>query len=332
MSANKVPVSVMNNEIIHNLQNGGTEKVAAASTEMTRTQLREDAFVYGIFGDQVMKATDDMLIRSVALNGQNVIPAELEPDSPGAKYVPLQTVPEGEYIQGSMYEIPMARIMTKEYKKDVDELRSFKTDLRKVLIDNAIKDGQAELDGKFISTVNSIVEDTVDPSDYVTPTGAPGDLQRITGKVQWIEVSGGLTRVNYVEARKLMAKGSSFPDMENKYVLKNGCALMHINTGEDFLKWGRDEFGGDGAQEGVDKGLVRDNWFGLKTIFTIKAAQVPENRIYFFAEPEFLGKFYYLTDWTMYVKTEGVVTSSYATWYGGFAIANLASCVRVDFV
>lgn len=332
MSGKAIPMNVMNQEIINDLQHGNAQKTAAAASEMTRTQLREDAFVYAIFGDQVKKATDDMLIQSVALNGQNVISAELEPDAPAAKYVPLQTLPEGEYIQGSVYEIPMARIQTPEFVKDVDELRSFKTDLRKVLIDNAIKDGQAELDGKFISTVDSIVTDTVDSADFTTPTGVAGDPQRITGKVQWVELSGGISRVNWVEATKIMSKGSIRPGLENKYVLRNGCALMHLNTAKDFMKWGRDEMGGDGAQEAVDKGLVRDNWMGVKSIFTIKAGIVPEDRVYFFAEPEFLGKFYYLTDWTMYVKTEGVNTKSYATWYGGFAIGNIASCVRVDFV
>ena len=87
---------------------------------------------------------------------------ELEPDSPGAKWVPLQSVPDGEYIYGSRYQIPFARVLTRKYTKDIDELRTYKQDLRKILADNSIKDALAEIDGKFIGTCNAITDNGTD--------------------------------------------------------------------------------------------------------------------------------------------------------------------------
>jgi hypothetical protein len=148
-----VPTAVMNARILEQLERGEVKMAQDAATDFTRLQVREESFMFKILPPE--KATDDMLNR--ALDERLQIIWEVEPDNPASKWVPLQTIPDGEYITGSRYIIPFARVLTPKFVKDVDELRTYRQDIRKILTDNSIKDGLAEIDGKGIDTVNSIV-------------------------------------------------------------------------------------------------------------------------------------------------------------------------------
>lgn len=319
MSDQNVPTSVMNKRILEDLERGEVKRAQDASSGYTRTQLREDSFAFKILPPET--ATDDMLRPSLEHDKLEII-WELEPDSPGAKWVPFQTVPEGEYIWGSRYLIPLARVVTPKYEKDIDELRTYKTDLRKVLTENSIKDGLKEIDGKFIEICNSIVEDTA---------GGVGTAQNFTGKIQWRTYAGGLVRDNWAEAKKLLLGGSTYAGMEDKFVLRNHIALMNDVTAQEIIKWDRNEAGGDLSEELIREGLVLDKIAGVKTIYTIKKSLVPDGTVYFFAAPEFLGKCFYMTDWTMYMKKEAFFIEMFSYWLGGMAIGNVAGVCRADF-
>jgi hypothetical protein len=309
-----VPVHMLNQRILDHLDRGEVEKVAQASSDYTRIQVREDSFAMKILVPQ--KATDDMLDRD--LDERLRIIEELEPDSPGAKWVPLQDVPDGEYIYGSRYQIPFARVLTPKFTKDIDELRTYRQDIRKILTQNAIKDGLAEIDGKFIETCVAIAEDT---------SGSVPGQQSFTGKVQWIAMSGGLTKDNFVEAKKMLPRGNA----QGRFRLRNYIALMNDVTAQDWLKLDHDEIGNETVTRFFNEGLTTDTYLGLKCIFTIKDDLVPDNRVWFFAAPEFLGKAYYLTDWTMYMKKEAYFIEMFAYWLGGFAIGNVAGVCVADF-
>jgi hypothetical protein len=309
-----VPVHLLNQRVLDYLDRGEVEKVAQASSDYTRIQLREDSFCMKILTPQ--KATDDMLDRD--LDERLRIIEELEPDSPGAKWVPLQDVPDGEYIYGSRYQIPFARVLTPKFVKDIDELRTYRQDIRKILTQNAIKDGLAEIDGKFIETCVAIAEDT---------SGSVPGQQSFTGKVQWIAMSGGLTKDNFVEAKKMLPRGNA----QGRFRLRNYIALMNDVTAQDWLKLDHDEIGNETVTRFFNEGLTTDTYLGLKCIFTIKDDLVPDNRVWFFAAPEFLGKAYYLTDWTMYMKKEAYFIEMFAYWLGGFAIGNVAGVCVADF-
>lgn len=326
-----VPVPVMNRAIIDSLERGETKKAADASTGMTRTQLREGSFAFKILKPE--QATNDMLVPSL-VHDKPMIYWEIEPDSPGAKWVPFQTVPSGEYIWGSRYVIPMARIVTPKYEKDLDELRTYKTDLRKVLTDNSIKDGLSEIDGKFIALCDGIVTDTCDPDNAFAadaPGGVAGHPNAFTGKVQWMTFNGGLTRENLAEAKKMMLRGSTFTGMADKFHLRNNLALMNEITAQELLKMRRDHSGGDLSETMLQDGLTMEKIFGMQILYTIKSGLVPTGTIYFFAAPEFLGKCFYLTDWTMYMKKEAFMVEMFSYWLGGMAIGNVAGVCRADF-
>ena len=309
-----VPVQVMNQRVLDFLNRGETVKVAQAASDYTRIQIREDSYAMKILVPQ--KATDDMLDRDI--DERLRIIEELEPDAPAAKWVPLQTIPDGEYIYGSRYVVPFARVLTPKFTKDLDELRTYRQDIRKILTQIAIKDGLAEIDGKFIGTCKAIVEDTA---------GSTPGAQKFTGKVQWIAASGGLTKDNLVEAFKMLPRGNE----DGKFRLRNWLMLMNDVTAQDLKKLSILDIGNENVTKVWNEGLTTDSTMGLKAIFTIKDDQVPDNRVYFFAAPEFLGKAYYLTDWTMYMKKEAFMVEMFSYWMGGYAIGNIAGVAVADF-
>ena len=316
MDTQNVPTPVMNAQILQELTrdgDAGVKMAQSAATNYTRTQIREDSFAFKILPPE--KATDDMLDRDLTENLGIIW--ELEPDSPAAKWVPFQTVPDGEYIKGSRYRIPFARIETPRFHKDIDELRTTRQDIRKILTDNAIKDGLAEIDAKFMATVNSIVFNAA----------GPGEPNAVTDKVQWIDIKDGLNRDGFADALKMLPRGNK----DGKFRLRNYCCLMNEVTAMDFLKLDHDEVGGEKSQDFFLNGLTTDTVMGLKCLFTIKSDLVPDNYVYFFAEPNFLGKCFYLQDWTMYMKKEAFLIDMFSYWLGGMAFGNVAGMALARF-
>jgi len=313
METQNVPTSVVNARILEYLDRDEVKKAQDAATDYTRTQIREESFAFQLLPPE--KATDDMLDR--ALDERLQIIWELEPDSPAAKWVPLQTIPDGEYIWDSRYIIPFARVLTPKFVKDVDELRTTRQDIRKILTDNSIKDGLAEIDTKYMETVNSIVFD------------APGAglASNVTGKVQWIDTTDPLNRSSFAEAKKMLPRGNS----DGKFRLRNYACLMNDVTAQDWLKLDRNAVGGDLSEDFFRNGLTTDTFLGVKSIFTIKDDLVPDNYVYFFAAPEFLGKCFYLTDWTMFMKKEAFFIEMFSYWLGGFAFGNVAGMAVARF-
>ena len=213
-----IPTPVMNSKILESLDRDQVKTAQDASTDYTRIQIREESFAFKILPPE--KATDDMLDR--AIDERLQIIWEIEPDSPAAKWVPLQTIPDGEYITGSRYIIPFARVLTPKFVKDIDELRTTRQDIRKILTDNSIKDALAEIDSKWINTVNSIVFNAPE-------AGAPNN---VTGKVQWVDFTDGLDQTSFAEAKKLLPRGNA----NGKFRARNYICLMNDVTAQDWLK------------------------------------------------------------------------------------------------
>jgi hypothetical protein len=203
------------------------------------------------------------------------------------------------------------RIVTPRFTKDVDELRTWVMDIRQVLSDNAIKDMLAEEDGKFITAVNSALvgADTVVPA-----SGVP----------QWVTIAGGITRDTLQDAFKVMPK--------TPWHLEVHTVLINNVTIREIFKWGRDEMGGDFAQDIVKNGWSEQEFMNARWIITIKRDLVPDDTIYGFSDPKFIGKSFLLEDTTMYIKTGGLPLEFFAYETTGGTIGHTGGLMRVDFV
>jgi hypothetical protein len=303
--------NVFNQTFLDNIEAGNVKMAQAGADEFVRMKMREDGFTRRILEPQ--QITNDMLDRQVDTD-KPVMVLDKEPDSPAAITVPFGTVPENTYIYGPRYRVMFDRIMTPRFTKDIDELRTYDMDIRQIMSDNSVKDMTAEEDAKFIAAVNTILSNG---------TGLANQTSSITGAVQWRTISGGITRDSLVEALKVMNDTSAH--------LEPAIALCNHKTAKEVLKFTRNEAGGDLSQDMILNGFAERDFLTTKWVVTIKRDLVPDNTIFYFADPKFLGKFFVLEDSTMFIEKKAFMLEWFAYELIGGAIANAAACARVDF-
>lgn len=297
-----------NNLLLSYLETPGLEKKAADSLNaFTRVQMREDSFSRKIL--ELVEISNDELDRAVDTDlPQKII--DKEPGGPPAFSTSFGTLPINFYIKAPRYRVLFDRVLTHRFTKDVDELRTYDMDVRQVMSDNAIKDMLAEEDGKFLTSVNSAL-------------GSKDTNHPIAGVPLYVGISGGMTRENVVESLKTMNK--------TPYRLESHTALTNFVTIKEFMKWGRDEMGGDFSQDVVKNGWSEVNFLGQRWIVTIKRDLVVDDTVYYFADPKFIGKSFVLENTTMYIKREAFMLEWFAYETIGQAIGHMGGLSRVDF-
>lgn len=305
----------------------GYNKAAAdAASEYTRVFMREESFLDKILPPILVG--NDELDRQVDTD-KPVIIVDKEPASPAAISVPFGQLPVNRYIRGPRYRVLFERILSPRFTKDVDELRTYDMDIRQVLSDNSIKDMAAEKDGKWIALCDSTP--VIGPVGYGTLTasddgaGTQGDPTGLgSGKFRnyILEDANGISRETVTEMMKIMP--ATVSRLETQTVLVNNITI------KDVLKWGRDEIGGDLAEEVLINGWSERMFMGCRWIITIKRDLVPNNTFYLFTEPKFLGKHFLLEDTTMWIKKEAFLLEFFAYQTSGASIGNVngvAKCV-----
>ena len=295
-------------DAINNAGDGFLKNASEAGTQMIRKRLRENGFTRLILPFKQVSDADLNYLPDTELP---VIVEEMEPDSPGAKAIPFNDTADSAFYRGDKFVVYFCKITTPEFVKNVDELRTYKNDLRQVITDNSLKDIHTEEDSRTINEVDTIVGSVggVGASDYQ----------------QNFEISGGIKRSNYKEVL------NHLEDRE----LNNGLFLMNRHTAKEFLEWDRTEFGGDIAEKLALDGLTaltEAKIFGVRHAFTMKRGIVPDNVLYQFAEPNFLGRAYVLQDVTMYVEKKKDILRFSAHEKIGITFANVSACNKTTFV
>jgi hypothetical protein len=113
--------------------------------------------------------------------------------------------------------------------------------------------------------------------------------------------------------------------------LASETCLTNMVTWMEFMKWGRDEVGGDMAQQAVKDGTIEaENFLGRRWIVTIKRGQVPDDAVCQFANEKFLGKNLTLEEPTMFMKREAFfIEYFFYAAYGG-AYGHIGGLFRTD--
>lgn len=308
---NEPSARLINNTVLDQLESKdpGIQKQAADNiNDYLRMKLREDEIFARILPP--LPVSNDELDRQVDTD----LPVKVldkEPDSPGAITVPFASLPENRYIYGPRYRVMFDRVLTPRFTADVDKLRTYDMDIRQVLSDNALKDMMAETDGKFIRTVNQLL------------LGVGVTIPE-TGAVQWLQIHGGITRENLAEAMKTMPRTNKRINVAT--VLINQVSIW------DVVKFTREEIGGDMSQRLFENGFTEEMIMGKRFIVTIKRDLVPDDTIFLFAEPKFLGKYLVLEDTTMYIERKAFLLEFFAYKTCGASLGNVAALGRVDFI
>lgn len=299
---------MMNETLFESLRVPGMEKKAIdAVNDFVRYRVREDGFLRKELPP--IKIGNDELDRRLESDKPYKI-VDREPDSPASVTVGFGTLPNNLVIRGPRFPVGFARIETPRFTKDVSELRTYIMDIRQILSDNSVKDILAEEDGKWTRAKTLALVG----ADQVVPQ---------TGVVQWETIPGGISRDTFEDALAIMPK--------NPTHLEAATALVNNVTIREFMKWGRDELGGDMAQDVIKDGWKATRFGGVDLIITIKRNLVPDDRMEMTADPKFLGKFYTLEDVIMYLKREAFMLEFFAYEEIGCSIGNTGALARADF-
>jgi hypothetical protein len=288
--------------------NGGLDKLASAGGSYIRRRLRENGFLRKIMPPKTITNAELTYLPDSELPA---IIEEMEFDSPGAKSIPFNESADTELFYGSKFATYIFKITTPEFTKNIDELRTYKNDPRQIVTENSLKDLQTEEDTQATNTWDEMV-------------GSANSTDSASGEIQNRAYEDTISRSSYVNIL------SHLEDLE----LNNGVFLLNRKTAKAFLKFNRTEVGGDLSERMFTDGLTalqEFTIFGVRHLSTIKRNLVPDNVVWQFAEPNYMGRFYVLQDVTMYVKRDKDILRFSAQEKIGFSIPNVRSVYRTEF-
>ena len=303
VAGEEMPLEVFNSKVLEALNVSGIAKKASdLSSAYIRMINREDGFLRKILPAESVSENDFWRDPN---SDRPAVMVTIEPTGSPAVSLPFNSNAEIQYYYASKAIIPFFDIKTPRFQKNVYELMTYKdVDLRKVVVDNALKDMQKCEDAGFIGNVDTIVGANSNEAVYKFDTG--------------------LTRATWVEVSKIMGKK----------MLRNGIALMNDATFREFGKLDRSAIGGDLSEklfkEGM-AGLGDSKVFGMNILSTLKADIVNDNVCYLFTEPDYLGKLYELQKPTMYVSREEDILTVNCNEKIGCSIVNTAGVNKIIF-
>lgn len=306
MAQTKLSAAQSNKAFFGLLEGGNVKEAQDMVTDFTRIRIRESSFFEKVLPS--VKISDDELTPQLGTD-KNVKLVEREPNSPAAITIPLGTQPVQYYFRGDRYPVFFDRIVTPKFTKDVSELRTYGMDIRQVLSDNAILDMDFEFDRKMLAACQSIV-------------GAQGSTVPETGVIQNLKIVDalGITRNSLFEIRKILP--STYAKLETVTILVNNITI------NDVAKFGRDEVGGDLAENMFVEGFQQKRLLGVNWIVTNKIELVGNSEFWCFASPEFVGKSFVLEDVTLFLDKRAFNLEFFAYCERGATIGNPASVAK----
>lgn len=297
-----------NQQLISYLETPGMEKRGNdAINNFTRTTMREEGFFQHLM-PQVQITNDELDRRIDSDLPWKVI--DKEPGSPAAISLPFANLPSNYYIMAPRYAVQFDRVYSDRFVKDVDTLRTYVMDVRQVISDNAVKDMLAEEDSAFLSAVN-------------TALGSINSVQPLAGTALYQSIAGSMGRIEVVEMLKIINR--------TPFRLESTKCLTNFVSWKNFMKWGRDEMGGDKAEQIIFSGMHEAHFLDRDWVVTIKRDLVPDETVYMFPAEKFIGKSFVLEDTTMFMKKEGPMLEWYFYKSRGASLGHVGFA-RADFV
>lgn len=291
---------------------GMNKSASDAGTDFIRARIREGSFARLVCPPEAVDGSKIVATMDESIQYQY----EMEPMSPGAVTVNFNSAADAYIFSGKKFRVTLFEITTREYTKNTRELMTYKNDIKDIFTENALKDISTTEDTKYMGLVTEI-------------TGTSnGTASSITGVVQCKAV-GAATRSTWQQGLNYME------DMAPTNPLNTGVALVNRKTFKKFVSGlDRNAIGGDLAEKIFIEGasaLSESKLFNVRHLITIKSALVPDDIMYTFAEPNYLGKFLVLEEPVMHVEKKKNIIRFSARECIGFAIANYYGVARINF-
>lgn len=267
-------------------------------SQFIRTELRQESIAREIF-DGSDKLEPDDLDRSAETDQPRRI-EEIEPDSV-ATFVPFNGTARRKWFKGKRFEIFFGKIESQRNVKNKFNLMSYRSDIRKILTENAIYDMADVEDQLFFDEVDNLLS---------LPASAG----------QTLNLSGGLSAQNIVSGIQNM--------IQRKYPI--GKLVMSKSLHWEAAKIPATSVGDRIAERHYDKGLTDEtHLWGIPVITTIKNDIVKDNEFYVFTTQEFLGYHYHLQDATLYIKEEADIYEFFTYSSIGIGLAGNRGVTKV---
>jgi len=299
METTQVSAEIINSAFIDKIEQGRVKEAEEAGSNYIRQKLYEDGFTRRILEPQTKTAED--LDPEVDSDNPRIL-VEKEPDAPAATFVPFKGTSDRSYFTGNRFPIPFGKIESERQSKSKFELMTIRMPIMDWFKMTHVKQIQAVEDGNFMETI----------------------LANIALSAGTRSVDAGDVSIKQAFVKGLQGLAS--------LSLPCGCVLMHENTRLASLELKTDEIGYKAQDSRFEKGVSDENSFmGYPIISTLKTDLVAEDKMYFFAPPEYLGKFYLLQDATLFIKTEADMFTFHTYEAPGIGIGNVNACFEVGY-
>lgn len=300
--------SIRNEQFLDELRTPGLEKQAQERLNaIVRLMVREGAIdrsvlipEYITYSDLDRQQDTDVLAKII----------DVEPNSPAAVVAGFATTPPQIWIQAPRVRATFHRILSNIANYDIELLGTWELDIQQVLADNFARDILAREDGGFFSAVDTFL-------------GTVDTLNPYTGGYPYVTINGGYTRETLQEAIAVMYK--------SYYRLAPATAVLNFVTARRLMALGREEIGDDAAGQIFREGFSAWKMDKINWISTIKRHIVPDDKIYFFADPRAVGKLYVLSDVTSYMRVDGTWLTFQCWETISQTVVNAAGCAAVNF-
>lgn len=251
----------------------GQMELTEAGRQYLKTELLEAAFSRAIIPQEPITTADCQ--RNVNDNSLYVI-RDIEPDAEAVGVDNLGE-PDGKYVKGERYIIPVVNFATKRFQITVEDLRAYQYKITKRIEDKSVPILE-KLEDKFFLRLSgaALSGGTAGAQKGVKYTGST-DLT--------------IAATDFIKIKNTLSSGINGSDAKRKEV---GCLLMCQEAYETavILPGAGDDFGKDR----VLNGITSDTLYGTKIIRTIKSDLLPVGHIWAFTTPDFLGHNYGLGD------------------------------------
>jgi hypothetical protein len=260
----------------------GQAQLTEAGRQYVKTELQEAAFSRAIIPQEPITTSDCQ--RNINDNSLYVI-RDIEPDA-AAVGVDNLGEPNGKYVKGERYIIPVINFSTNRFQITVEDLRAYQYKITKRIEDKSVPVLEKLEDKFFLRLIGAAVAvATAGTCKAVKYTGSPTtDLEISTRDI--------------VKIKNTLASGINGSDAKRKEV---GCILMCQEIFETavILPSAGDDFGKDRVLNGISS----DTLFGTKVVRTIKSDILPQGHMWAFTTPDFLGHNFSLGDPNFEIKS-----------------------------
>jgi len=259
----------------------GQAQLTEAGRQYVKTELMEAAFSRAIIPQEPITTSDCQ--RNINDNSLYVI-RDIEP-SAAAVGVDNLGEPNGQYIKGLRYIIPIINFSTKRFQITVEDLRAYQYKITKRIEDKSVPVIEKLEDKFFLRLVAAAVAVATAGSQKAVPYATADTAMEISTR-------------DIVKIKNTLASGINGSDALRKEV---GCILMCQEVFETavIIPSAGDDFGKDRVLNGISS----DTLFGTKVVRTIKSDILPQGHLWAFTTPDFLGHNFSLGDPNFEIKS-----------------------------